>query len=172
MCSLHLRRAEIPPKLLLGTSVVCGPDSGTAGSRPASGRCLCVVLEPPRVLSTAPFCQSAPPAEDTGQTEQPAGPSLCLVLGLGFLPRSGAELGPGSQRIEAPWAAGGQGAGAPCGSPAPQSGSCSHGRQPRRAPDFRYKPSIRLFFLLWELLIKTVCLVETLQKLYRKNKQI
>ena len=172
MCSLHLRRAEIPPKVLLGTSVVCGPDSGTAGSRPASGRCLCVVLELPRALSAAHFCQSAPPAEDTGQTEQPAGPSLCLALGPGFLPRSGAELGPGSRRREAPWAGGGQGAGAPGGSPAPQSGSCSHGRQPRRAPGFCYKPSIRLFFLLWELLIKTVCLVETLQKLYRKNKQI
>lgn len=118
------------------------------------------------------FLPVSAPAEDTGQPEWPAGPSRCLALGPGFPPHSGAELGPGSRGRAAPWAAGGQGAGALRGSPAPQSGSCSHGRQPRRAPGFPYKPSIRLFFLLWELLIKTVCLVETLQKLYRKNKQI
>lgn len=44
--------------------------------------------------------------------------------------------------------------------------------QPSTATSFRYKPSIRLFFLLWEWLIKSFCLVEALQKLYRKNKQI
>lgn len=107
------------------------------------------------------------------------GPACAWCWARGLCHVWGTEPGLGSQRRAAPWVAGGRGAGrhvgrrwGPRGSRAPQSGSCSHGRQPRRPTGFRYKPSIRLFFLLWELLIKTVCLVETLQKLYRKNKQI